>query len=180
MSKIGKQPIAIPQEVTANIAGSQIHVAGPKGELKFKFHPKISIQIENNTIKVSRKSENKLVRSFHGLTRSLIANMVKGVTVGHQKILEITGVGYRAEKLGDQLVLNLGYSHPVIIKEIPGVQIETKENKIVVSGADKSQVGEMAARIRRARPPEPYKGKGIKYIDEIIRRKPGKSVKTQP
>jgi large subunit ribosomal protein L6 len=178
MSKIGKQPITIPQGVTANLADSQIVVSGPKGELKFQLRPEIKVEIESDKIKISRKSESKIAKSLHGLTRSIIANMVQGVTIGHQKILEIVGVGYRAAIQGENLVLNVGYSHPVVISKVPGIQIETKENKVIVSGTDKALVGEIAARIRRTRQPEPYKGKGIKYIDEIIRRKAGKTVKT--
>ncbi|OGD84197.1 50S ribosomal protein L6 [Candidatus Curtissbacteria bacterium RBG_13_40_7] len=177
MSKIGKLPITIPQDVKLNLADSQISVSGPKGELSFRLRPEIKIEISEGKVKVDRKSESKMAKSLHGLTRSIIANMVQGVTEGHQKILEIIGVGYRASIQGENLVLNVGYSHPVIIPKIPGVQVETKENKIIVSGADKALVGETAARIRRTKPPEPYKGKGIKYLDEVIRRKAGKTVK---
>lgn len=177
MSKIGKQPILIPQGVSVNIVDSQVNVSGPKGDLSFNFRPEIKVEVENDKVKVTRKAENKFSKSLHGLTRSIIANMIKGVEEGHQKILEIVGVGYRAAKEGDNLVLNVGYSHPVVIKSIAGVQVETKENKIIVSGADKVLIGETAARIRRVRPPEPYKGKGIKYVDEVIRRKAGKTVK---
>ena len=178
MSKIGRQPIIIPQGVSVNIVDSQVNVSGLKGNLSFNFRPEIKVEVENDKVKVIRKAENKFSKSLHGLTRSIIANMIKGVEEGHQKILEIVGVGYRAAKEGDNLVLNVGYSHPVVIKSIAGVQVETKENKIIISGADKVLVGETAARIRRVRPPEPYKGKGIKYVDEIIRRKAGKTVKT--
>lgn len=178
MSKIGKAPIAIPQEVTAKVEGTQVTVVGPKGELNLKFRPEINVTLDGSQIKVARKSENKLAKSLHGLTRSLIANMIKGVTEGHEKTLEITGVGYRATKQGENLLLNVGYSHTVTIEPSPGIQLETKENKIIVTGADKAQVGETAAKIRRVRPPEPYKGKGIKYFGEIIRRKAGKAAKT--
>src|SRR3989344_9523295 len=177
MSKIGKQPIIIPQNVTIGVIGSQVKVTGPKGELVFAFHKEVRVEIIENKVIVSRNQDTKFAKSLHGLTRSIIANMVKGVTEGHQKILEIVGVGYRAQKQGENLVLNIGYSHPVIITPTSGVQIETKENKIIVSGCDKALVGEVAARIRRARPPEPYKGKGIKYSEEVIRRKAGKAVK---
>ena len=177
MSKIGKQPVLIPQGVSVNIVDSGVNVSGPKGELSFNFRPEIKVEVEDDKVKVMRKAENKFSKSLHGLTRSIIANMIKGVEEGHQKILEIVGVGYRAVKENDNLVLNVGYSHPVVIKFIAGVQVETKENKIIISGADKVLVGETAARIRRVRPPEPYKGKGIKYVDEIIRRKAGKTVK---
>lgn len=178
MSKIGKLPILIPQGVTATLIDHQIEINGPRGNLKFPFRPEVTVTINEREIQVARKSETKLAKSLHGLTRSLIANMVKGVIDGHEKILELVGVGYRANKQGDDLVLSVGYSHTVTINQIPGIQIDTKENKIIVSGADKTLVGETAAKIRRVRPPEPYKGKGIKYIDEIIRRKAGKTVKT--
>jgi len=177
MSKIGKQSILIPQGVTVNITDSQVNVSGPKGSLSFHIRPEIKVDVENEKIKVIRKLENKFAKSLHGLTRSIIANMIEGVTKGHQKSLEIIGTGYRAIKEGDDLVLNVGYSHPVMIKSVSGVQIETKENKIIVSGTDKVLVGETAARIRRVKPPEPYKGKGIKYIGEVVRRKAGKTVK---
>jgi len=177
MSKIGKQPVSIPSGVKVTIVDSKITVLGPKGELNFSFRPEVIVVIEDDKVNVSRKSENKFAKSLHGLTRSIIANMVHGVTEGHQKTLELVGVGYRATKQGEDLILNVGYSHPVTIKETPGIHIEAKENKILVSGADKVMVGEIAARIRRVRPPEPYKGKGIKYSGEIIRRKAGKAVK---
>jgi len=177
MSKIGKQPILIPQEVSVKVENSEINVSGPKGTLSFRFRPEVKVEVIEDKIRVSRKSENKFSKSLHGLTRSLIANMIKGAVDGHQKTLEIVGTGYRAAKEGEDLVLNVGYSHPVTINSVPGIQIETKENKIIVSGTDKALVGEIAAKIRRVRPPEPYKGKGIKYVDEIVRRKAGKTVK---
>ena len=177
MSKIGKQPILIPQEVSVKVENSEINVSGPKGTLSFRFRPEVKVEVIEDKIRVSRKSENKFSKSLHGLTRSLIANMIKGAVDGHQKTLEIVGTGYRAAKEGEDLVLNVGYSHPVTINSVPGIQIETKENKIIVSGTDKALVGETAAKIRRVRPPEPYKGKGIKYVDEIVRRKAGKTVK---
>lgn len=177
MSKIGNLPITIPGQVTTKIDKSQISVSGPKGNLGFQFRTEIEVKQEADKIIISRKSESKLAKSLHGLTRSIIANMVKGVTEGHVKVLEIVGTGYRAAKQEESLVLSVGYSHPVTITPLAGVSIETKENKIIVSGADKASVGEMAAIIRRVRSPEPYKGKGIKYSDEIIRRKVGKAVK---
>lgn len=177
MSKIGQLPITIPQGVNIEIAERQITVTGPKGTLSFEFRPEIEVITAGNSLKVGRKSENKFVKSLHGLTRSQIANMVKGVTEGHEKVLEIIGVGYRAVKQGDNLIINVGYSHPVIVEPLPGIELQTQENKIIVSGFDKIIVGEMAARIRRIRPPEPYKGKGIKYTQEFIRRKAGKAVK---
>ena len=177
MSKIGKLPITIPQGVTVSVKDLEVSVKGPKGELNFPFRPEVKIEINDDQIKITRKTETKLAKSLHGLTRSALANMVKGVVDGHQKVLELVGVGYRAAKQGENLVLNVGYSHPVVIEPIPGIQIETKENKVIVLGADKAQVGEVAAKIRRVRPPEPYKGKGIKYQGEFIRRKAGKAVK---
>ena len=177
MSKIGKQPVQIPKGVTVNITDGLIKVTGPKGELSFNFRPEIKIESDNAIVKISRKNETKFAKSLHGLTRSIIANMVNGVITGHEKTLELVGVGYRAAKQGENLVLNVGYSHPVIIEKVAGVEFETKENKIIVSGADKARVGETAAKIRRVRPPEPYKGKGIKYLDEVIKRKPGKALK---
>lgn len=177
MSKIGKQPVLIPQGVTVNVDAQTIKVSGNKGELSFTARPEIKIAIDGTYVKITRTLENKFTKALHGLTRSLIANMVHGVSVGHQKTLEIVGVGYRANKQGEDLVLNVGYSHPVVIPAVFGIQIETQDNKITVSGSDKAQVGELAAKIRRVRPPEPYKGKGIKYIDEVVRRKAGKAVK---
>ena len=178
MSKIGKQPVTVPQEVTVKVEDSNVNISGPKGNLTFHFRPEVNVVVEENTIKITRNAENKMAKSLHGLTRSIIANMVKGVTDGHQKVLEIVGTGYRATKQAEDLVLNVGYSHPVIIKSPSDIQIETRENKIIVSGADKVLVGETAAKIGRVRPPEPYKGKGIKYQDEYIRRKVGKAAKT--
>lgn len=178
MSKIGKQPVEIPQGVTVSLVENEVKVAGPKGELIFRFRPEVKVDIKDSTLKVGRKSDTKLAKSLHGLTRSLIANMVKGVSYGHQKVLELVGVGYRASMQGENLVLNVGYSHPVVIEKVTGIEFQTKENKIVVSGADKSLVGEIAATIRRVRPPEPYKGKGLKYQDEYTKRKAGKALKT--
>lgn len=178
MSKIGKLPVLIPEGVTVSVDGLQVNVTGPKGSLFFDVRPEVKVEVRDNIVNVARKNETKFAKSLHGLTRSVIANMVKGVTEGHEKTLEVIGVGYRAAKQGENLILNVGYSHPVIIMPLAGVALDTKENKIIVSGADKVMVGEMAAKIRRIRPPEPYKGKGIKYIDEIVRRKAGKAAKT--
>ena len=177
MSKIGIQPVIIPNQVNVTVSDSQIKVLGPKGELVFNLRPEITVTVDQSKVNVSRKSENKFAKSLHGLTRSIIANMIKGVTEGHQKQLELVGVGYRVAKQGENLVLNVGYSHPVGIEHAPGIQMDTKENKIIVTGPDKAQVGEIAARIRRVRPPEPYKGKGIRYEGEVIRRKAGKAAK---
>jgi large subunit ribosomal protein L6 len=178
MSKIGKLPVLIPQGVTVSVDGLQVSVTGPKGSLFFDIRPEVKVEIVDNIVTVTRKNETKFAKSLHGLTRSVIFNMVKGVTEGHEKTLEVIGVGYRATKQGENLILNVGYSHSVVITPFAGIAFEAKENKIIVSGADKVMVGEMAAKIRRVRPPEPYKGKGIKYIDEIIRRKAGKAAKT--
>ena len=178
MSRIGKKPITIPAGVTVNINGSEVTVKGPKGELKNTFNADIAIAIEGSEIIVTRPSDAKEHRSLHGLTRTLIANMVEGVTNGFTKELEVNGVGYRVQKQGKNLVMNLGYSHQVIMEEIPGITIDAPTpNKIVISGPDKQKVGQFAAEVREKRPPEPYKGKGIKYVDEYIRRKEGKAAK---
>jgi large subunit ribosomal protein L6 len=177
MSRIGKLPIEIPAGVTVKVDNdNNIAVKGPKGELVQKIHKDIKITVEGNVITVGRPTENKYHRSLHGLSRSLIANMVEGVTKGFEKVLEINGVGYRAQKQGKKLVLNVGYSHPVEIEEISGIQIEVPApNKIIIKGMDKQKVGAVAANIRAVRPPEPYKGKGIKYEGERIIRKEGKT-----
>ena len=178
MSRIGKKPIAIPAGVDVKLNGTEITVKGPKGELKYSFNADISVEVAGSEIIVTRPDDNKEHRSLHGLTRTLIANMVEGVTNGYKKELDINGVGYRAQKQGKDLVMNLGYSHQVIMSEIPGITIEVPgPNKIIISGADKQQVGQFAADVRKKRPPEPYKGKGIKYADEHIRRKEGKAAK---
>ena len=178
MSRIGKKPIAIPAGVDVKLNGSEVTVKGPKGELKNTFNADINIAIEGNEIIVTRPSDVKEHRALHGLTRTLIANMVEGVTNGFTKELEVNGVGYRVQKQGKNLVMNLGFSHQVIMEEIPGITIEVPApNKIVISGADKQMVGQFAAEVREKRPPEPYKGKGIKYVDEYIRRKEGKAAK---
>ena len=180
MSKVGKQPINIPQEVNVQMAHSRVTVTGPMGSLFVDIRPEINVEILEDQVKVSRKNETKLAKSLHGLTRTIIANMIRGVTEGHQKILEIVGTGYKATKDQEKLILNVGYSHPVVLEKIDGIEYETRDNKIIISGIDKVLVGETAARVRRIRPPEPYKGKGIKYLDETIRRKTGKAAKTGP
>ena len=178
MSRIGKKPITIPAGVDVKINGSEVTVKGPKGELKNTFNPEIAIAIEGNEIIVTRPSDNKNHRALHGLTRTLVANMVEGVTNGYTKELEVNSVGYRVQKQGKNLVMNLGFSHQVIMEETAGITIEVPSpNKIVISGADKQKVGQFAAEVREKRPPEPYKGKGIKYVDEYIRRKEGKAAK---
>ncbi len=178
MSRIGKKPIAIPAGVDVKVNGSEVTVKGPKGELKNTFNSEINIAVEGNEIIVTRPSDEKNHRALHGLTRTLIANMVEGVTNGYSKELEVNGVGYRVQKQGNNLVMNLGYSHQVIMSEVAGITIDVPApNRIVISGADKQQVGQFAAEVREKRPPEPYKGKGIKYVGEYIRRKEGKAAK---
>ncbi|HBT17910.1 MAG TPA: 50S ribosomal protein L6, partial [Firmicutes bacterium] len=163
MSRIGLQPITIPTGVELKIDGNTVRVKGPKGELQQEIPEGIKVVQEEKTIKIERPNEEKYYKSLHGLTRSLVANMVEGVTTGFSKTLEINGVGYRAAKQGNKLVLTIGYSHPVEFDAIPGIEIEVPApNKIVVKGIDKQQVGQIAAEIRSAREPEPYKGKGIK------------------
>ena len=177
MSRIGRMPITVPAGVTVNVAeGNVVTVKGPKGELTRALRSEMNINVEGNVITVSRPSDEKLHRSLHGLTRTLLSNMITGVTDGYKKELEVNGVGYRCNKDGKNLVMNLGYSHPVIIPEIEGINIEVPApNKIIISGCDKQMVGQFAAEVREKRPPEPYKGKGIKYVDEVIRRKVGKT-----
>ena len=178
MSRIGKKPITIPAGVEVKINGNEVTVKGPKGELKNTFNADMAIAMEGNEITVTRPTDDKEHRSLHGLTRTLIANMVEGVANGYSKTLEVNGVGYRVQKQGKNLVMNLGFSHQVIVEEVPGITIEVPgPNQIVISGADKQQVGQFAAEVREKRPPEPYKGKGIKYADEHIRRKEGKAAK---
>ena len=178
MSRIGKMPITVPAGVEVKIDGSKVTVKGPKGELTREFSPELGIKLEGTEIIVTRPDDQKEHRALHGLTRSLIANMVVGVTEGYKKVLEVNGVGYRAQKQGKDLVLNLGYSHQVVVPEIEGISIEVPSpNSIVITGADKQAVGQFAADVRKKRPPEPYKGKGIKYEGEHIRRKEGKAAK---
>ena len=178
MSRIGKKPVIIPAGVQVTVDGSTVTVKGPKGELKNTFDPAMSITVEGNELNVTRPSDVKEHRSLHGLTRTLIANMVIGVTEGFKKELQVNGVGYRVAKQGKNLVMNLGFSHQVIMPEPDGIVVEVPgPNSIIVTGADKQKVGQFAAEIRIKRPPEPYKGKGIKYIDEHIRRKEGKAGK---
>ncbi|MDP4153258.1 MAG: 50S ribosomal protein L6 [Bacillota bacterium] len=179
MSRIGRMAITVPAGVDVKIApGNEITVKGPKGTLVQTMHPDMLIKMDDNIIHVDRPSEDKLYKSLHGLTRTLINNMVLGVTKGFSKELEVNGVGYRAAKQGKQLVMNLGYSHQVIVDEIPGITIDVPQpNKIIISGPDKQAVGQFAAEVRGKRPPEPYKGKGIKYAAEVIRRKEGKAGK---
>ena len=178
MSRIGRLPVEIPAGVEVKLEGKTLTVKGPKGTLTQEFHKDMIVEVEGNAIVVTRPSEIKEHKSLHGLTRSLIANMVEGVTTGFSKTLEVNGVGYRVAKQGKDLVMNLGYSHQVIMPEIPGITIEVPNpNSIIVSGPDKQKVGQFAAEIRIKRPPEPYKGKGIRYVGEYVRRKEGKAAK---
>ncbi len=179
MSRIGKMPITVPAGVEVTVAdGNVITVKGPKGTLTQKFSPKMQLELKDGTLTVARSDDEKETRSLHGLTRTLLHNMVVGVEKGFSKELEVNGVGYRAQKQGNQLVMNLGYSHQVTVDEVDGITIECPTpNKIVVNGIDKQKVGQFAANIRGKRPPEPYKGKGIKYADEVIIRKEGKTGK---
>ena len=179
MSRIGKMPIAIPAGVTVDIAeNNKVTVKGPKGTLERVLPSEMIISKDGDVVTVNRPNDLKRMRSLHGLTRTLINNMVVGVTDGYQKVLEINGVGYRAAKQGNKLVLSLGYSHPVEMVDPEGVEVVVEDqNKIIVKGIDKEKVGQYAAEIREKRAPEPYKGKGIKYADEVIRRKVGKTGK---
>ena len=178
MSRIGRMPIAVPAGVDVKIDGSTVTVKGPKGTLTRTVSSNITVTLDNGVITVTRPNDLKENRSLHGLTRTLIANMVVGVNEGFKKELEINGIGYRAAKQGKDLVLNIGYSHDVIMPEIDGITVEVPApNKIIISGPDKQKVGQFAAEVRGKRPPEPYKGKGIKYVDEVIRRKEGKAGK---
>ena len=177
MSRIGKQPIAIPAGVDVTIgANNEITVKGPKGTLVQTMSADMIIKKDGEQVVVERPSDVKEHRALHGLTRTLIANMVTGVSEGFTKTLEINGVGYRAAKQGNKLVMNLGYSHQVEMEEPDGIKIDVPQpNQIIISGYDKQKVGQLAAQVREKRPPEPYKGKGIKYVDEVIRRKEGKT-----
>ena len=178
MSRIGRMPIAVPSGVTVTIDKNRVKVAGPKGELSRDINPEIAIAQQDNTLMVTRPSDNREHRSQHGLARSLINNMVTGVSSGFEKQLEIVGVGYRAEKAGEKLVVRVGYSHLVEVEPLPGITLSVEGNtRIKVSGINKEAVGEMAARIRRIRPPDAYKGKGIRYAGEKVHLKPGKAGK---
>ena len=176
MSRIGRKPISIPAGVDVKIDGNVVTVKGPKGTLTRQFHPNMTIAQEGAELKVTRPNDAKENRALHGLTRTLLHNMVVGVTEGFKKELDVNGVGYRVAMEGSKLVMNLGFSHQVIVEEVEGIKIEAPTpNKIIISGCDKQQVGQFAAEVREKRPPEPYKGKGIKYTDEVIRRKAGKT-----
>lgn len=178
MSRIGNKPIEIPSGVTVELNGNTVTVKGPKGVLTRELSPAIAVNVEDNVITFTRPNDQKENRSIHGTTRSLVANMIEGVSTGFKKELELIGVGYRAQKQGNKLVLNVGLSHPVEFEAGEGVAIDVPSNtQIIVEGFNKEKVGELAANIRAVRPPEPYKGKGIRYVDEYVRRKEGKTGK---
>ena len=178
MSRIGRAPITIPAGVEVKVDGSTVTVKGPKGTLTKTMHSNMTIAMEGNVITVTRPNDLKENRSLHGLTRTLIANMIEGVANGYKKELEINGIGYRAEMKGKDLVMKIGYSHDIVMPQPDGITVEVPApNKIIVSGADKEKVGQFAAEVREKRLPEPYKGKGIKYVDEYVRRKEGKAGK---
>lgn len=180
MSRIGRKPITIPAGVEVKVNGNTVTAKGPKGSLEKTFNPAMTIEVQGTEIIVSRPNDEKENKALHGLTRTLVANMVEGVSKGFSKELEVNGVGYRVNKQGNAVNLVLGFSHPVIVEEIPGITLDVPNpNKIVVSGPDKQIVGQVAAEIRGIRPPEPYKGKGIKYADEVIVRKEGKAGKAK-
>ncbi len=178
MSRIGRLPIAVPSGVKVTIKDSQVIVKGPKGEISQTFRPGMAIKLEDNKLTVNRPDDSKENRAVHGLTRSLLNNMVTGVTTGWEKTLEIVGVGFRAEKTGEKLLLRVGYSHTVEVTPLPGITLATDgPNRIKVTGVNRETVGEMAAEIRAIRPPDAYKGKGIRYVGELVRIKPGKAGK---
>ena len=178
MSRIGREAIHVPAGVTVKIDGQHIAVKGPKGELEMDVHPNMTVSMDDGVIHITRPDDEPNNRSLHGLTRSLVNNMVVGVTQEFSKELQINGVGYRAQKTGKQLIMNLGYSHQVTVDEVPGITIDVPaQDRVIIHGPDKQQVGQFAADVRKKRPPEPYKGKGIKYADEVVRRKEGKTGK---
>lgn len=177
MSRIGRLPITVPAGVEVKLDGTTLTVKGKNGTLVQSFHPDMIIEVGAGEIVVKRPSENKNHKALHGLTRTLIANMIEGVTEGYKKELEVVGVGYRVSMAGTKLVLELGYSHKIEMEQPEGIKFEVQDLKITVSGADKQKVGQVAAEVRSKRPPEPYHGKGVKYVDEHIRRKSGKAGK---
>jgi len=179
MSRIGKLPVILPETVEISVSDGTVYIKGPKGELKRKLPREIKVEIDNKKVLVKRKGNSKTARAMHGTWRAIIANMAKGVSEGWSKQLELVGTGYRAEGSERDLTLAIGYSHPVEIKAPEGISFSIQKTLITVEGIDKELVGQVAAKIRNVRPPEPYKGKGIKYIDEVVRRKPGKAAKAQ-
>jgi large subunit ribosomal protein L6 len=177
MSRIGKLPVTVPSGVTVTVAGEEVRVAGPRGKLAARVTPLVAVQVANGTITIARRDDSREARATHGLTRKLVANMVTGVSTGFRRVLEINGVGYRAEVKGREIHLALGYSHPIIFKLPDGIDAKIdKQTVVTLEGADRQVLGEAAAAIRKLRPPEPYKGKGVKYAEETIRRKAGKAV----
>ena len=178
MSRIGRKPIAVPAGVEVKVDGSVVTVKGPKGTLTKEFKPQMKVTVDGAEVHVTRPDDEAENRALHGLTRTLIANMIEGVTNGFSKTLEINGVGYRCQKQGKDLNLTLGFSHPVVVSDTEDITIESPQpNQIIIKGIDKQKVGQFAAEVRGIRPPEPYKGKGIKYAGEVIRRKEGKAAK---
>lgn len=179
MSRIGKLPITIPAGVQIDLDGTSVTVKGPKGTMQYSFSDQVEIKKEENILEVTRLSDTKQARALHGTTRALIQNMVTGVHTGFNKVLQIEGVGYRAEMTGNNITINVGFSHPVIVEPPEGIsfEVDEKAKTITINGYDKQVVGQIASEIRKLRPPEPYKGKGIRYSDERVRRKPGKSAK---
>ena len=175
MSRIGKLPVPIPDGVQVKLGDGKIEVTGPKGTESFAYHQEMSLEVKDGEVHVTRPSDGRLHRSLHGLTRSLVANLIEGVTKGFERVLEINGVGYRATLQGKTLELSLGFAHPKLYEYPPQVEISVDGNKVAVRGTDKKIVGEVAAKIRSYRPPEPYNGKGVKYLEEVIRRKAGKA-----
>jgi len=176
VSRVGKMPVEIPQGVDVTIEGNTVSAKGSKGELQVSVHPEISVKVDNGFVKISRHSDSKMHRSLHGLSRSLVANIIKGISEGFAKKLEIQGVGYRAELRSGRLVLQLGLSHPIVLVPPEGIKLSVEgTNLITVAGIDKQLVGQVAAKIRSFKPPEPYKGKGIRYVGEYVRRKAGKT-----
>ena len=178
MSRIGKKPILIPEDVEVKISDNMVVVKGPKGELQREVRPEIKAEIKDREVLIAPRSETKKTKAFWGLTRTLIFNMVEGVKEGYEKKLQLEGIGYKASLEGENLVLNVGFSHPVKVKKVENIKFLVEKNIIAVSGIDKQLVGQVAAKIRAIRPPEPYKGKGIRYVDEHVRRKAGKKVVT--
>lgn len=177
MSRVGRQPIAIPDKVKVQVNGATVRVEGPKGSLEYAARPEVRVAVKDGQVVVERSSDERMAKSLHGLTRTLVANMVKGVTEGYQKELELVGVGYRAQVQGKQLSMQVGFSHAVQYPIPAGIVIETPQpTRVVVKGINKEQVGMVAAQIRQVAPPEPYKGKGIRYLGEVVRRKAGKAV----
>lgn len=177
MSKIGQQPVEIPENVTVEVSSNQILVAGPKGSLTLELRPEIKVEVQDSKIYLKRVNESKIARSLHGLTRTLINNLVIGVTNGWEKVLEVVGTGYTARVSDNKLILNLGFSAPFEFTPPAGISLSVSENKIEVTGLDKAKVGEVAAQIRNLRPPDVYSGKGIRYLGEVVKTKPGKAAK---